>query len=162
MSCLFYNLTCFRARCHRLLRMPWCQLETQSIKQVNQKLFMKGSSDIFSKSNCLVSWNCQLPQAGDLRHKLLFRSLHPAMGNLTALASEAKSWLQTLFSFSKYLSSSKKVSRIISCTYFLGSDLEVEIHNSFSHFLIKSLILKHQVGEWSNKTMPKSGEIVFY
>ena len=103
MSRLFYNLTCFRAQCHRLLRMPWCQLETQNLKQVNQKLFMKGYSDIFSKSNCVASWNCQLPQASDLRHKLLFRSPHPAMGNLTALAAEANSWLQSLFSFSKYL-----------------------------------------------------------
>ena len=94
-SCLFYDLTCFRAQCHRLLRMPWCQLETQNIKQANQKLFMNGSSDIFSISNCIVFWNCQPPQAGDLRHKLLFRSPHPAMGNLTALAAEANSWLQT-------------------------------------------------------------------
>lgn len=60
-SCLFYDLTCFRAQCHRLLRMPWCQLETQNIKQANQKLFMKGSSDIFSMSNCIVFWNCQPP-----------------------------------------------------------------------------------------------------
>ena len=84
------------------------------------------------------------------------------MGNLTALAAEANSWLQRLFSFSKYLFSSKKVSRIISCTYLFGSDLEVEICNSYSHFLIKSLILRHQVGELSNKPMPKSGEIEFY
>lgn len=140
MSCLFCNLTC-------PLGTARCQLETQKIKQVNQKLFMNGYTEsIFSESilvNFLkllapLDWGPQAPTPSQ-------QSMSGG-SNLAALTAEVTSWLQVLH-YSCLLSQKtfylpKKQPKVFHVLSYLGAIRQWQYLIPCPIFLINSLTFK--------------------